>query len=236
MVRPKIQRRISKKVNHKCFNHEGAELNIDQTPIKMNLDEFEAIRLSDFHNLKQKEAAELMNISQPTFHRILNSARKKTAKSLVEGISIEINNENFIIERNIYLCKYCGFQWNNPNKEYKFCPDCHSENIEIVKLDDVDSNNNSNNLKFKHNDSTKESLNNKISFANVANVNMECSVDKNQHPLNSRKSFGGLGSGRGPSKSCICPNCGFENPKIKGIPCKNMKCKKCGTPLCGLKK
>ena len=43
----------------------------------MVADEYEAIRLKDYHNFNQKESAELMNISQSTFHRILNSARKK---------------------------------------------------------------------------------------------------------------------------------------------------------------
>jgi predicted DNA-binding protein (UPF0251 family) len=116
MVRPKIERRIVKKPDYTCLRH-GDVLENDQDTIKMNLDEFEAIRLGDYHNIKQKEAAELMGISQPTFHRIINSARKKTAMSLIEGKKIEINNENFQAEEKIYICKDCGFQWNNPKKD-----------------------------------------------------------------------------------------------------------------------
>ena len=134
MVRPKIERRIVKQPDHTCLKH-GDVLEDNQEAIKMNLDEFEAIRLGDYHNIKQKEAAELMGISQPTFHRIINSARKKTAISLIEGKKIEINNENFYTEEKVYICKECGFQWNNPKKEYTNCPDCKSENIEIVKND-----------------------------------------------------------------------------------------------------
>ena len=134
MVRPKIERRIVKKPDYTCLKH-GDVLENDQDTIKMNLDEFEAIRLGDYHNIKQKEAAELMGISQPTFHRIINSARKKTAMSLIEGKKIEINNENFQAEEKIYICKDCGFQWNNPKKEYTNCPDCKSQNIEIIKND-----------------------------------------------------------------------------------------------------
>ena len=145
MVRPKIERRIVKKPEDYCLIHGDISLEQSQDPIKMNLDEFEAIRLGDYHNIKQKEAAELMGISQPTFHRIINSARKKMAESLIEGKQIEINNENFNAENRIYICKSCGFQWNNPKKEYKFCPDCKSENIKIINNNLDKSNPNSKN-------------------------------------------------------------------------------------------
>ena len=180
----------------------------------MNLDEFEAIRLGDYHNIKQKEAAELMGISQPTFHRIINSARKKTATSLIEGRKIEIKNENFYTEDKIYICKKCGFQWNNPKKEYTNCPDCKSENIERIKA----------NL-------NEGELNNQIISPNA----QICNIEDNDVPLNERKSFGGPGSGRGPSKACECPNCGYIAQKIRGFPCRNIKCPECGTPLCGSK-
>ena len=205
MVRPKIERRIVKKPDYTCLKH-GDVLESNQETIKMNLDEFEAIRLGDYHNIKQKEAAELMGISQPTFHRIINSARKKTAMSLIEGKKIEINNENFQAEEKVYICKDCGFQWNNPKKEYTNCPDCKSQNIEIIKND----------------------LENKSSAPQIFNV-----PEASKYPLNERRSFGGSGSGRGPSKACECPNCGYIAPKIRGFPCRNIKCPECGTPLCG---
>jgi len=31
-----------------------------------------------------------------------------------------------------YRCKDCGFQWNNPAKEYDKCPDCGSKNFQTV--------------------------------------------------------------------------------------------------------
>ncbi|MBQ2961666.1 DUF134 domain-containing protein [Methanobrevibacter sp.] len=215
MVRPKIERRIVKKPDYTCLQHGDISREDDFEAIKMNLDEFEAIRLGDYHNIKQKEAAELMGISQPTFHRIINSARKKTAMSLIEGKKIEINNENFYSEDKIYICKNCGFQWNNPKKEYTNCPDCKSENIEIIKnLNDLDLNKNA---QIK---SSKTQI---------------CDIGEEDVPLNERKSFGGPGSGRGPSKACECPNCGYIAPKIRGFPCRNIKCPECGTPLCGSK-
>ncbi len=137
MVRPKVQRRIVKEPEHNCLKHGKIEIAGHEESIEMNLDEFEAIRLGDYHNIKQKEAAELMGISQPTFHRILNSARKKTAISLIEGREIEINNLNFNPEGNSYLCKSCGFEWQNPKKEYIECPDCKSDNIQIKEKENI---------------------------------------------------------------------------------------------------
>ena len=211
MVRPKIERRIVKKPNYNCIQHGDISREADFEAITMNLDEFEAIRLGDYHNIKQKEAAELMGISQPTFHRIINSARKKTAMSLIEGRKIEINNENYFTEDKIYICRECGFQWNNPKKEYSNCPDCKSENIEIVK-DNVNSN-------YSENE-------------NLQRYNVP---EADKFPLNERKSFGGAGSGRGPTTACECPKCGHIAPKIRGFPCRNIKCPECGTPLCGSK-
>lgn len=225
MVRPKIYRRISKKPKYHCLNPNHKEELSNKTPktISMNLDEFEAIRLGDYHNLKQKQSAELMGISQPTFHRILTSARKKTATSLIEGIEIEINNNNFINEDKIYLCDDCGFQWTNPKKSYTNCPDCDSNNIKTIETTE-NINENKNEILINENLSFKDN-----------NISINCQ-DDNNIPINERKSYGGGGSGKGPSKSCVCPKCGHKSPKIKGFPCKNIKCSKCGTPLCGSKK
>jgi predicted DNA-binding protein (UPF0251 family) len=53
--------------------------------ILVTVDEFEAIRLADYEGLNQREACTIMKISQPTFNRILASARNKIAKGIVDG-------------------------------------------------------------------------------------------------------------------------------------------------------
>jgi predicted DNA-binding protein (UPF0251 family) len=58
----------------------------------LGLDELEAIRLADMLGILQAEAADMMNISQPTFNRILASARRKTAESVVGGFAIRIES------------------------------------------------------------------------------------------------------------------------------------------------
>jgi len=51
----------------------------------LTIDELEAVRLSDHEGLAQEEAARKMNVSRPTFGRILAQARGKIAEALVHG-------------------------------------------------------------------------------------------------------------------------------------------------------
>lgn len=128
MARPRSFRRIFKEPEIKCFRpHSKSKDNFQF--IEITLDEFEALRLSDFQKIKQKKAAEIMGISQPTFHRIIISARFKLSKALVEGKIITIKGGDYIIDKKRYRCSDCGFEWFSPNKEYEKCLDCNSENI-----------------------------------------------------------------------------------------------------------
>ena len=56
----------------------------------MALDEFEAMRLADLDGLYQEQAAEQMNVSRPTFSRIIDSAHRKMADALVHGKALRI--------------------------------------------------------------------------------------------------------------------------------------------------
>ena len=58
--------------------------------IELELDEYEAIRLSDHKQLAMIVAAKKMNISAPTFCRILKSAHKKIADALINNKNIKI--------------------------------------------------------------------------------------------------------------------------------------------------
>lgn len=39
------------------------------------------------------------------------------------------------------------------------------------------------------------------------------------------------GQGLGPSGKCVCPKCGKAVPHEVGIPCYNVNCPSCGTPM-----
>lgn len=58
--------------------------------IAMTLDEFEALRLADLDGLHQEPAARQMNVSRPTFSRVLDAARRKLADALVHGKALRI--------------------------------------------------------------------------------------------------------------------------------------------------
>ena len=55
-------------------------------------DELEAIKLHDVDGLDQIQAAKKMNVSQPTFGRILDKAYKKIAEAIVKGKAIKISS------------------------------------------------------------------------------------------------------------------------------------------------
>ena len=61
----------------------------------LKMEELEAIRLKDLEGLEQGECAEKMEVSRPTFQRILISAREKIADSPIHGKAIMVEGGNF---------------------------------------------------------------------------------------------------------------------------------------------
>lgn len=98
MPRPRICRRINSSPYTTYFKPAGIRI-IDLEESVLSVDEFEAIRLKDLEVMEQEKAAESMGISQPTFHRLLVSARKKIADAIVNGKSIRIAGGNYILGR-----------------------------------------------------------------------------------------------------------------------------------------
>ncbi|MCW3130737.1 MAG: DUF134 domain-containing protein [Methanophagales archaeon] len=68
---------------------------ISETILKV--EELESIRLKDYLQMDQEEAAKSMGISQPTFHRIITEAHRKIAEAFVEGKAIRIEGGNYVI-------------------------------------------------------------------------------------------------------------------------------------------
>lgn len=94
MPRPIICRRVRFMPGITHFKPAGTRLRaLDEVILTMA--EFEAIRLKDADNIDQKEAAKKMKISQPTFNRLLRTARNKVADALVNGKSIRIHGGNY---------------------------------------------------------------------------------------------------------------------------------------------
>ena len=102
----------------------------------LKLEELEAIRLKDVEGLEQEQCAMNMQVSRPTFQRILLSAREKIADSLINGKAIRIEGGNFTRCICPVSCADCGYEWSERYENMvqegagKYvCPKCGSNNI-----------------------------------------------------------------------------------------------------------
>ena len=102
----------------------------------LKLEELEAIRLKDLEGLEQGECADKMEVSRPTFQRILLSAREKIADSLVNGKTIHIEGGNFTQNICAVRCTDCGKEWlesienlESINGGSSVCPACGSNKV-----------------------------------------------------------------------------------------------------------
>jgi predicted DNA-binding protein (UPF0251 family) len=132
MARPRQKRVIQQPPKVKGFNPLGY-YSSKNSSIKLNLEEFECIRLLDFEGLSQEEAAEFMHVSRPTLTRIYEKARIKIAKTLIDGNQLLIEGGDFVFKENWYLCLQCHSKFNSPEKtELYSCPLCTSKKIKTI--------------------------------------------------------------------------------------------------------
>jgi len=101
--------------------------------IRLSVEEAEALRLRDLNELSQEECAQKMNVSRPTFHRVLSSARKILADALLNGKAIRIEGGNFEVAEQRFRCLE-GHEWNVPFETMvtappELCPTCKTPNI-----------------------------------------------------------------------------------------------------------
>lgn len=89
MTRPKKDRCLLFDPEVLYFKPRGIPLSILEEE-ELFHDELEALKLHDVDGLDQIEAAKKMNVSQPTFGRILDKAYKKIAIAIVKGKAIKI--------------------------------------------------------------------------------------------------------------------------------------------------
>lgn len=90
MGRTKGNRKLNFKPIFKSFIPENKPFNSE---MKLLAEEMEAIYLMDVLNLYQEDAAKKMEVSRPTFTRILKNARNKIATALVSGSRLIIEDD-----------------------------------------------------------------------------------------------------------------------------------------------
>jgi predicted DNA-binding protein (UPF0251 family)/predicted Fe-Mo cluster-binding NifX family protein len=68
--------------------------------IVLLVEEMEAIRLKDYLGMEQEECARKMQVSRPTFQRILIEGRAKIAEALIAGKAIRIEGGDYCLGEN----------------------------------------------------------------------------------------------------------------------------------------
>lgn len=104
MPRPRKCRMVGLVPANSCFYPQMG--NSDE--IVLNIEEIEAIRLSDLMGMDQDAAAESMDISRGTFQRIINEARCKLADALINGKIIRIQGGNYSVIEKRPCCREQG--------------------------------------------------------------------------------------------------------------------------------
>jgi predicted DNA-binding protein (UPF0251 family) len=103
MPRPKCPRHVCGIPDKNYFKPRGIPAS-DLEEVILTLDEYEAIRLADYEQLYQEEAAGKMNISRQTFGRIIEAAHKKIADVLLNGKALKIKGGEVAFDET----KKCG--------------------------------------------------------------------------------------------------------------------------------
>jgi len=89
MPRPMKCRRIYSEPAITYFKPAGVPVK-ELEEVILTKDELEAVRLKDREGLEQEAAAAKMGISQPTFSRLIEVARRKIADALAGGKALRI--------------------------------------------------------------------------------------------------------------------------------------------------
>ncbi len=134
MPRPPKCRRVEFLPDVTYFKPAGIPLR-DLEEVRMSIEEAEAIRLKDLEGLEQEQGAEKMNVSRPTFQRVLASARQKLADALLNGKAIRIEGGNFEMTWRRFRCRR-GHEWEleTPvNALPELCPTCSLPDVQPVQ-------------------------------------------------------------------------------------------------------
>ena len=136
MPRKKLHRRVTREPPVSVYKPAGIPAK-DLEEILISIDEFEAIKLSDFEGLSQRDASSVMRISQPTFNRILASARNKVAKGLVQGYVLRIEGGRYVLAdgTGILECLDCGSTVDLSSSDKSRCKDCGSTRLRWLRWD-----------------------------------------------------------------------------------------------------
>ena len=129
MARPYKQRFIGASPRVSMFKPRGIPVSLLEL-VTLSLDELEALRFADLEGDHHEHAAAKMNISRPTFGRILERAHKTVADALLRGKALQIEGGPVTTARRGRIrCNRCRRAWEVPIPavaEFR-CPRCQQK-------------------------------------------------------------------------------------------------------------
>lgn len=138
MARPPKQRRVEYIPDVRFFKPAGIPIR-ELKEINLSIEEIEAIRLKDQEKLTQQECAERMEVSRPTFQRVLTAARRKIADALIDGKAIRFEGGDYKLAKKRYYCPECDEEFSRPRAWGRHrrrhggnleCPECGNDDVE----------------------------------------------------------------------------------------------------------
>ncbi|TFG26974.1 DUF134 domain-containing protein [Candidatus Thorarchaeota archaeon] len=134
MPRRKRHRLVTKEPPVSVYKPAGIPA-MELEEILISIDEFEALRLADFEGLSQRDASTAMQISQPTFNRVLSSARSKVASGIVQGYVLRIEGGRYRLAdgTGILECLDCGASVDMSSGDKSSCQACGSTRLRWLR-------------------------------------------------------------------------------------------------------
>jgi predicted DNA-binding protein (UPF0251 family) len=129
MPRPQKCRRVGSVPGTTFFKPAGIPMQ-SLEEVRLSLEEAEALRLKEIEGLDQEAASARMNVSRPTFQRVLASARHKVADAVLNARALRIAGGNIEMAFSRFRCRL-GHQWDTPDEaagqlEAALCPTCNT--------------------------------------------------------------------------------------------------------------
>jgi predicted DNA-binding protein (UPF0251 family) len=98
--------------------------------VTLTLGEYEALRLADYAGRDHAAGAREMEISRPTFTRLLQKARQKMAAMMVEGKALVIEGGAVHFRGNLFRCQDCRRVFRaGMEEDLQACPECGSARL-----------------------------------------------------------------------------------------------------------
>jgi len=129
MPRNKIPRQVNAPPEFARFKPTGV-MSAALQQQELTLEEYEAVRLTDYLGMTHQEAAEEMGVARPTLTLLVEEARRKIMTFLVEGRELRIDGGDIHFRENLLKCRGCGRSFRvTMENEINRCPSCGSTEL-----------------------------------------------------------------------------------------------------------